>query len=1045
MVENQNFYPGLKSRVSKCSGLLAFYIVLPILLFGCGKSGNEQTVDFGRGYLPGLTFAMPYKDQDGVSTESRVTLKFTDQIETADLASAITVTRQSTGKSVAGNITQSETDPSILYFEPDNPFYQSEEYQVGIAELATPAGPVQGKKDLYSFSTAGTQSSVFNIARVMPAGKFQFMDFSSINLTLSKNILEHSVVLGKTLEFVETASGQAIPIGLFVRGAHITIDPLDDLDPTKVYRLRLSAGIKSIGGDTLAPFEQSFKPLNSQPRGSLTMKMNTVPLDASEDEWPKSPLTSAPINTVRFASQLLGNNNVTRLSGDMTAEVAYLPNFPEVSPMVLRKGLVFTGTGINVMIGGGVPAQIQSGDIKMVLLSDAQGYMVKSVFSDYRYASNNVHIFMDVALIATNPTVQSMITQNVLHTELIGTIQSIDGKMIFDAAGSVKNDLINIASATSELSFHLETSTKPAEHSTDGAPRQLAAVEPLRVIATYPMLNGGGFLPDNDLAIYFSSVIEETSFVAGKNIKLRMFSPNSSEPQYVDFDMSVEGAVVHIMPKKPLPFNATYAVEIGNTIKDKYRNTLAQDVSLQFATPLFSAEDPRPAYVSSMYPGYPCVMTDVDYPNQIAGRCLGGKKSDDPFNFFPLPANRNIQVHFSQPMDPASIWMSDECDAGSFRVEKIDNQGNCIEAVSGDLIVKHQQLRFTPHTPWQDGISYRYTLMSDDANEECDEEEICSLGDHPLPLNTDPVNYKPGVLGRGIHNDIGGPPLEVAFIGKPPTRFVFSPFKINTTDVNGNGLVDQDETILPENFINMEATGKSGLVTDISLGCTIAERATCPENNKRSFLNGSLYSELKDYIPEQDVVQTDLYPSVFYGTSVFMHAKALLGLLDLKLNTGLIVLRNRGDENDLMPAKIIPGGVDETGKPQFPIFEIVWELYFDTPYLQVLGGLSGTSMHSLPVAVKLRGPVSFMPDGRMQLNVTNPEAMAINVDLYVLEREALETLLGKNILSAAVDAMLKVVTLNPKHKIGSIEITVPKEAVNLHFVGEPFESIQRLN
>ncbi len=1012
------------------------FLLSCLLLTGCGKGGSAQTVDFGRGYETGLVYAMPYGGQDNVPTGSRVTLKFTDPIQAPLNSSAINLTRLSTGERASGTVTQSEADPTILYFQPENPLYSGDTYQVGVEELQTPAGPIENQKSLYSFRTLDEQGDEFQLLRHMPSGQFPFMDFSTINLTFSKALRDHSVILGDSIHFIDESNGQAVAAGLYVQGTNITLDPLNDLVPGHNYRLTLGATIKSVAGDNLPSQELIFTPQSSLPRGNLDMRMTQPNIPLEDPDYPKSSLNSAPINTVRFASQLLGGQNVIPLSGTITAELAHLPNYPQVSPMIIRKGLVFTGQGFDVLVGGNIPVAIHSGDIRMTLLSDAQGYMVKSIFSDYRYASNNVYLYMDVAIEATNPTVQGMVTQDVLHAELIGTIVAENGKMIFDASGMIENDVMRIGTATSEISFHLES----VEGGKGLEVRKPTSAEPLRVVSTYPAFGDGALSPDNDIALYFSSVIEETTFVAGENVRLTMFPAGQGAPQQVDFDISVEGAVLYLKPKTPLPFGATYTVDIGRSVTDKSRNSLAADISLQFETQSFSEDDPRPAIVKNAYPGYACAMTEVDYAQQITGRCLGGKKTDDKFKFFTMPANRSIEIRFTQPMDTRTLWMGEECNKGSFRVEIIDNTGECTGVVAGDLMVKNQRLVFTPDRPWQKDQTYRYILMSSDADEICDDEEICSLGNPPLPLNTDPLNYKPGVLGKGVHGDIGGPPLEIQFIGQAPTRYVFAPLELNPfVDVNGNGLVDDDEERTEKNFFAMQNVGLHGMVQDLSIGCSLAEKDTCPEEKLRIYNNGSIYSEIKNPTAARDAVLVDVLPNPFYGTSIKLNAKAFGGLIKLGMDTGVLIFRTRQVDGNPMPARFLAGGYNEAGKALPAIFESEMKMYVDAPYLQVLEGLSGTNMHSLPVDLKLRGPVTFQGDGRMVLDLTNPEPVKMTIDLYLLERQAIETLLGKNGFAAALDVILKFFTLSPDHKIGAIDFEVPVDGVKLYFVGEALQ------
>ena len=56
-------------------------------------------------------------------------------------------------------------------------------------------------------------------------------------------------------------------------------------------------------------------------------------------------------------------------------------------------------------------------------------------------------------------------------------------------------------------------------------------------------------------------------------------------------------------------------------------------------------------------------------------------------------------------------------------------------------------------------------------------------------------------------------------------------------------------------------------------------------------------------------------------------------------------------------------------------------VYLDAPGLapKVIGIEMDTNMHSLPLTLNLYGPVSFLPDGRMEIALTNTQMVDIDV------------------------------------------------------------------
>jgi hypothetical protein len=94
--------------------------------------------------------------------------------------------------------------------------------------------------------------------------------------------------------------------------------------------------------------------------------------------------------------------------------------------------------------------------------------------------------------------------------------------------------------------------------------------------------------------------------------------------------------------------------------------------------------------------------------------------------------------------------------------------------------------------------------------------------------------------------------------------------------------------------------------------------------------------------------------------------------------TGMLLLRQREPD---------PGGTvgyimaDATNHPLFVVQD---HAYFDAPDLKILGGSGRTDLHSKPVDMLLRGPVTFTPEGRLQVFLTNAADVNIPVNINVL-------------------------------------------------------------
>src|SRR5699024_2979416 len=131
----------------------------------------------------------------------------------------------------------------------------------------------------------------------------------------------------------------------------MTIAPKQTLTAGKEYTLTLK-GLKGLYNDVALdeePVEYTFTPQDSQPRTILVqdtvearpLNEGKVPdgltnhCEIKEDKADpiKSVLTDQAINCVPMESVLLGDKDSTMQYGDVFAELAFLPNFVEVSPL----------------------------------------------------------------------------------------------------------------------------------------------------------------------------------------------------------------------------------------------------------------------------------------------------------------------------------------------------------------------------------------------------------------------------------------------------------------------------------------------------------------------------------------------------------------------------------------------------------------------------------------------------------------------------------------------------------------------------------------
>jgi hypothetical protein len=1031
------------------------YSLITLLLSSCGRE-QEQQASLDHEVKPNILYAYPYHGQKDVINSAEITLKLTEAVipesaaEHFSLRELATTASTEDSKAIDGELIVDENDHSVIRFSPAQALTPGTRYAFSLGGTETANGPVENTLNI-QFTTRN-QSERFHIDNLSPAAPFPFMDFSSINLRFSRPLDPRSLRWGETLRLIDSQD-QLIAASVLHKDNFLTIDPLADLTPGEPYRLILSSDILDLRSQPLDAQQFEFIPQDSQPR-SIT-QLSLSPSAYSNDNPLNSPIAGKEMNSANFRSPLLGDVNEVKLGGLLNAELAYLSHYPDISPFVLRKGTVLQTTGLEVLLGGEVPAALDSGEISMTLIADTVGYIINNPFTDERYANKNIRMYLDVALQTSNPVTNAMLTQSVLQIEVSGTLEIVDGKMKIDALGAMEAQLIRFAEANASMTLHFEsvdanfvrnpsgvitqqkqaaTRTSKNVSSKNVSLKTAPSLAPLELLTSFPASGDDHINNDDDLTLFFSDIIDADT--APDSVFLELMEQHNSTLWPID--VSSAGAMVLLQPKTPLPFGKDFRIRVQNTLKGLSGKQVDGELLLEFKTATFGNEDPKPPVVKAVYPGFPCAMHNSDLSNNQAGQCIGGLDSDDMYPIFPLPSNRSLVMYFSQPMDPLSMQSGETCDQGSLRVERIDQDGNCIESVAGHWEYKQTRLRFTPDTPWQEGILYRYTLMSNNDNERCDSGELCSATAHPMPLNTDPFSFRNGVAGKDKHGDIGGPPLRIPFRGAPPSTAIFNPL-LNApyTDTNANGLVEANESLQPGNSMRLQVGKTGGIVSAVKIGCNFNK--DCPPDQDIAYFNNIMITEIFDYDEALGGVRVHVHPKIFLASSTTMFAKALGGLLRLELPTGTQYIRTRPVNGGPLIGRIITGELDAAGNQQPPLFDIDVKAYLDAPYLNILGGLASTNLQSLPFSLNLQGPVSFLPDGRMLVELFSTNEVILNIDMLILPDSDLTTLFGENNPLAELIRNTLDKLFSEDHVGGSIELKIPAGDVRFHLTAEPLQ------
>ncbi len=599
---------------------------------------------------------------------------------------------------------------------------------------------------------------------------------------------------------------------------------------------------QSLSADGLS-LRTRFTPLDTRPPGGgdRAVMVQDILADGSV-----SPLTGAPVNLVPMASVLLGQDTVTQASGLLQAELAFVPNFPDTTPLRIARGSLIDSASIDVMIGGEVPAGFTSGDVRIHFLSDASGYLSPNPYSKAPDAPRQVTLFMDLAISTGDARANGAITQDLMHVELQGTAMVENGVLAVNAIGVVQPKVLGTERAKGVLSFSLRSlsdqlNPPPANTDTSVATLQSWSHADTTVVN-----------PNAPVVLTFSKPIDNRTL---DSITLLATRNGTTGP--VETSARTDGSTVILQPATALESptdgdEVSYQVTLGNTLADLQGIPVAPATQpLEFAFPWLvsdyqwlarypasrdegSAEENRiyselimdhAPVVLMAYPGFPCVIDEStqDLGAGIAGRCQGAldteyhnlidapglfhtitKHADDLLPISTLAANGSIHVHTTRDLDPGTVLLG-----RTFLVEALDEQGAPTGAVAGTLQVSGPDIRFTPDAPWQPGTLYRYSLVGNGdgltverrqdstpimpAPPLCDGSDgICDRQGRPLQTqlyDTDIVQDNNGLKymkTQAADSPLGGPTMRHVFRATVPSGNVLQLLTTASVDSNAN-------------------------------------------------------------------------------------------------------------------------------------------------------------------------------------------------------------------------------------------------------------------
>ncbi|MCH8542892.1 MAG: Ig-like domain-containing protein [Alcanivorax sp.] len=986
-------------------------------------------------------------------------------------------------------MTEIVNDGKTIQFSTDR-LAQGTRYEVWLRESAAPGavnlpetGPLLSFRTRQSAPVPGQPPRVLAINQDSPEAfldgsgrdpRFPFMDFAPIRVTFSEPLAQKSVRLGETFSFVKVnlaedgsvIDEEPVDVSLHTERHYISLQPLEDMEPGARYELRLTDAITDLGSEPLAAITYRFLPENSKENPGdenppIRQVLQTFPSMGDPGFPLNSRLSDLTLNQFRLVNDVLGVNEVDAFPDALEAWLADPVKFPVETPIVARAGQKLRLTGINpAKLGGEVDLNLNTGNITGVFFNNVTAYLLPN---PYRPVGTNPDddvapliaiMNFDLSMQGEDPAGNATFNQNIMHVQAPGVVTITEGTLNIELFTTLQFEVLGGAS-TINADFAL------------GVRSDLAFVvdpqNPEGPIVT------GSFPEDGDVGVETREnillTVSDTLSHRGLNevMLLNMDQGGAMVPIKVNRD----GTTLVVTPLNELQPASRHELILPPSITDadlfnplplEFRadDALGGDGVLSFTTADYSRDNGVlvPPMLVNVYPGVGCALTAVGSQPGKAGRCVSSLPTDVQYENFLYEIDTIMDVNFSQPMDTASMrpgtinGAGNACNGGAICIgENIDGTWQNIP------LTLHAENMAAQLFPEEGRIveGGMYRLVVNGSGD--------TFRNHPdfgnLAVNTDPL---------GSINAPGGPNIIADFEAVAATSTIFATIRTRPfTDTNGNGFFDAGEFEALGNGATLIIDGTGGVITDADF--------SDPDKDKL-FISGALPVGFKPIVPidlgnndlgmipdgpgrwctppevdangESVCIDTvgdfmtpvDVGTQIVLGTSLSLDATALVVPIN-GLATGGVILRIKPREEGPVKGFII----NEVGE-EAPQFLLKLDAYLDAPDLEILGGLAASNLRSTEIGAYIKGPISFLNDGRITLDSTNITTISQSIELSIAEPGTagpLDPVCGLPILGPIVCGILEPVLT---FELGNIDLLIEPGNFNIKVVNHPSRALR---
>lgn len=527
--------------------------------------------------------SIPYHQQDQVPVSARIILFFNEVFDPNTAVNLLGLERKTEAGEFEAVEFVLETGPQTMTLLPSQLLTGNTVYRVRMKQgLATFDGrPIllPERKGLVSFRTCADRplaDSTPELMRLLPSGD-RVRDFSTFHLSFNEPLDRNSIMLGQTVLFTDE-DDQPVPAHLRAKFSQIIIDPIEDLVPGRTYKITVTTDVVDLDG--FGPDKKivlEVRPTSTRPLHDLVVEACPTAGPGSScdgmslSELPVSALTGKPANSMITFGKVLGES-YTYMSGPLFSSLGNSGlSEANLIPVVLRKGQTIKSTNINALLGGKIPSGLETGEISLTLITDANGF-IEDASNDATTTGlrPRVKLIMDAALNAENPKANASFSQEILGVELSGySVVDPDTGVMRMELGGVSEIWVMGERVGSMLTMYQVAPNVFPEFEPDNKSPEVMTVTPIDESELVP--TGTAIVVHFDKPINADTIYEAASLIG-------------PDDQKVPAVMHAEGGKIVLRPKKLLEPLTTYQIKVTTSLMDQNGNALAHDFNSTFTT-----------------------------------------------------------------------------------------------------------------------------------------------------------------------------------------------------------------------------------------------------------------------------------------------------------------------------------------------------------------------------------------------------------------------------------------------------------------------------